>query len=664
MLLRVLMDNLLAIGLGLAVRHVVHMVGRGDARMTGTLVGIWEGAVLSHLLRKSRGGLDPLLGYAVRLVADYYVAENFARLVLTIVWTGLGIVLADIAPVLWVDVGLHRYWRRFRRDVHYMSRSMPSVDFFPRARTVRFSPRPTTALLSDSDSTATPISVRPRPHSKRHVPGSFESDTDTVTDAGSVRLRQSELLQPRRRQSVFPSFATVFMDDASEVTSAGHVDEGNISSPLSDGGTEDLSAANPSEIPDELELEYIDAKPEEGTPKQNNMGLPTPTDSLHPFDPMRQEYDFVRPPPPADIRTIPDTYDDWENISKSDADNAPSSQNEQPPAKESPPPQPIPPPGRQKSALPDKPAFTFTQPVLPAKPAPTSTQHVLPAKSAPTFTQHVLPDKPILTFTQQAVLPDKPASTPSCQINPLPLDSLRRYPLTEKPLADTYEFTGPLTKSPSADTYESTGPLTKKPPAGDTAQEHESSAPQGVADEEQAKSEHGEAKSVASDLSQETLDNIKGLECLEQMARLHQFVVKAKEDYESAVQKHRAVQTSGNKERAIQAKTEMDAYERKLKNITNKAEVCYLSHNKSEGKLADEIDLMSFKVKSALEESVRKALQQFLRPSTERNSLRFVTARANKQGAPQREYLIDLTKSLNLRSSTDPNNKRVIIVDK
>lgn len=609
MLLRVLMDNLLAIGLGLAVRHVVHMVGRGDARMTGTLVGIWEGAVLSHLLRKSRGGLDPLLGYAVRLVADYYVAENFARLVLTIVWTGLGIVLADIAPVLWVDVGLHRYWRRFRRDVHYMSRSMPSVDFFPRARTVRFSPRPTTALLSDSDSTATPISVRPRPHSKRHVPGSFESDTDTVTDAGSVRLRQSELLQPRRRQSVFPSFATVFMDDASEVTSAGHVDEGNISSPLSDGGTEDLSAANPSEIPDELELEYIDAKPEEGTPKQNNMGLPTPTDSLHPFDPMRQEYDFVRPPPPADIRTIPDTYDDWENISKSDADNAPSSQNEQPPAKESPPPQPIPPPGRQKSALPDKPAFTFTQPVLPAKPAPTSTQHVLPAKSAPTFTQHVLPDKPILTFTQQAVLPDKPASTVTQHIlpdkpaltfalqavlpdkpaptrqstamseKPPPYQDTYEFtdPLTEKPLADTYEFTGPLTKSPSADTYESTGPLTKKPPAGDTAQEHESSAPQGVADEEQAKSEHGEAKSVASDLSQETLDNIKGLECLEQMARLHQFVVKAKEDYESAVQKHRAVQTSGNKERAIQAKTEMDAYERKLKNITNKAEVCYLS---------------------------------------------------------------------------------------
>ena len=512
---RALMDNLLAVGLGLAVRHVVNVVGRADVKMAGTLVGMWEGAVLSHLLRKSGTALDPLLGYAVRLFVDYSVSENLTRLVLTVVWTGLGIILADIAPALWVDVGLHRYWRRFRRNVDSMSRSMPSVDvdFFPRARTVRFSPRPTTAALTDTDSTATPISPRspaaaaaPRPHSKRHVPGSFESDTDTVTDPGSVRLRQSELLQSRRRQSsVFPSFATVFRDSASDATSVGHVDEGNISSPLSEDGTEDLSAANPSEIPDELELEYIDTKPEEGTPKQRNTGLPTPTDSLHPFDPMRHDDDYVRPPPPADIRTIPDTYDDWENITKSDAENTlPSLPEKVEEQQESPAPHPIPPPVSDR----------------------VTNQHTI--------------------FMQESVLPEK--FTPTRQSTMM----------SEVP-------------PPYQDTYESTDPLTEKPLVG------EPSASQEVADEEQVKSEHGETTSVTSDLSANTLNNLQGLECLEQMARLHQLFAKSKEDYESAVQRHKAVQTSGNKAMANRARTEIDAYERKLTSITNKTEVCYLT---------------------------------------------------------------------------------------
>jgi len=147
------------------------------------------------------------------------------------------------------------------------------------------------------------------------------------------------------------------------------------------------------------------------------------------------------------------------------------------------------------------------------------------------------------------------------------------------------------------------------------------------------------------------------------MARLHQLIDKAKEDYEASVQRHKAVQTSGNKEMTNREKKQMDAFERKLKNLTNKAEACYFTHNKSEGKLADEIDLMSFKTKPTLEKNVRKALQQFLRPSTERSSIRFLSARS-KQGTQQREYIVDLLKSLDLRSRSDSSNGRVIIVDK
>jgi len=271
-----------------------------------------------------------------------------------------------------------------------------------------------------------------------------------------------------------------------------------------------MSAANPEEIPDELELEYVDTKPEEGTPKQHNTGLPTPTDSLHPFDPMRHEDDHVRPPPPADIRTIPDTYDDWENITKNDAEMMPpplpEKDNEQQVANETPSPQPIAPPNPSE---------------------PTSQNNTSAVQ------QHALLDTPPLT-TQAAPLENPP------------------------PYQDSY-----------------TDPLIK-PLAGDATDQKESLGAQDAppADEEQVMSEHSETK---SDISEETLNSLQGLECLEQMARLHQIIVKAKEDYEASVQRHKAVQTSGNKERTNREKKQVDAFERKLKTLTNKAEACYLT---------------------------------------------------------------------------------------
>ncbi|KAK2467882.1 hypothetical protein APHAL10511_000177 [Amanita phalloides] len=578
------MDYVLAIGLGLAVRHILHIVARNDPRTTGTLVGLWEGVVLAHFLKKSRRSLDPFLAYALRLFIDFCFTETLTALVLGVVWTGLGVILADIVPALWVDVGLHRYWRRFRRDIYYMSRSIPAVDIFPRARTVRFSPPPRPAALTDSDSTVTPsiASVRqlPRPVSKRHVPGSFESDTDTVTDPGSMRRRQRVLpaSQPSNRHSIYPSFTSVLRDNESEVTSVGHdADDGNISSSLSDGVTEDPSEVNPSEIPDELELEYIDTKPQ-GTPKQNtNMGLPTPTDSLHPFDPMRQD-DNIRPPPAADIRTIPDSYDDWEKITKGDAENTP------PPApdEENDEPLPIPPPNK-------------------------------------------------LTPTRKNTNSDRPP-----------------------PYQDAYQFTDPLTEEPL---FSGDGAGAPPDPATQDAP---------LSNEEQAKSENGEGmetKSIFSDLSENALNSLEGLECLEKMARLHPFIVKARQGYESAVQRHKAVQTSGNKRMVNQAKTEMDAFERKLKNLTNRAESCYLIHKKVGEKPSFEVDLSNSKTDAVLEENVRKTLENFLRPSVERTGVRFI-AMKGKAGAPQKDYIASLLKELQLDWRADPSNARVIIVNK
>ncbi|KAF8627836.1 hypothetical protein AX15_004253 [Amanita polypyramis BW_CC] len=667
--LAAVMDNLLAIGLGVLVRNVIHFVSRGDHKMTGTLVGMWEGVVLSHFLRKMRYSFDPLLAYAVRLFIDWFITENVTRLVLVVVWTGLGVILADIAPSLWVDVGLHRYWRRFRRDVYYMSRSMPKVDIFPRARTVRFSPSNTTAVLTDTDTTVSPSvastsrlpatpqpPVPVRPISKRHVPGSFESDVDTNTEAGSVRSRQRELptlsSYTRRRQTIFPAFTTVFRDDASEATSVGHdVDEGNISSPISEGQTEDLSAANPNEIPDELELEYVDTKPErameDGTPKQRNIGLPTPTDSTHPFDPMRHEEDHVRPPPPADILTIPDNCDDWEKIARDDAESAPPS-------------------------LPEK---NHKQPSAPS-PSPFVPLNDQSKEDLALMAPLHQPSANETKQTQRNISSDN--------VEPTRDSTTSERPPAYQDVYDEQNFIGPLAEKlpvsgDGVDGKSQAPPEGAQSQAGADAQarsengdgaEGKSESGDGAGDRfdigAQAKSEDGdgvEDKSVASDLSEETFNSLEGLTCLQQMARLHQLIVKARKDYEGATQRHKSVRTSGNKGMVNHARVEMDAFERRLKKLTNKAEACYLTHNQPDRKFAEEVDLSKFKTESAWEGHIQTTLEQFLRPSVEMGSLRFLSLRS-RAGKPQKDYITNLVNSLKLTSRAEPSNTRLIIVDK
>ena len=541
------MDNLLAIGLGLAVRYVTDIVSRGDIKTTGTLVGMWEGIVLSHFLKKMPNSTDPLIGYGVRLFFDYFLNESVTRLVLVIVWTGLGIILADITPALWVDVGLHRYWRRFRRDISYMSRSMPQVDIFPRARTVRFSPRHTTAGLSDSESTVTPsiisttqapLTAAPRTTSKRHVPGSFESDVDTNTEPGSVPIRQRELpgaspstAQPRRRQSIYPSFTPATRDNVSDVSSVGHdVDEGNISSPTSEALTEDISLANPNEIPDEPGLEYVDTKFEgtanDGTPKQRNAGLPTPTDSTHPFDPLRQDDESVRLPPSADLWTIPDNddtgpMDGWGLTGKGDA----MMSDTQPPP------------------LPDKDRGHTGQSSLSA----TQSTASRPAST---------------TQFQEAV---EEAANAQQQSNN---NTNRSSAMSEKP-PSYHEYSNPF--DPIFET-----PLNSGEPeeaANDPASSERQANPESV--------DGADEMSTLSDLSEATLQTLQSLSSLDQMAKLHQLITKAKEVYQKAARRYESVQTSGNKAMASTAKSEMDERERRLKKLTQKAEACFLTRMSS-----------------------------------------------------------------------------------
>ncbi|KAF5322755.1 hypothetical protein D9619_001319 [Psilocybe cf. subviscida] len=367
-----LMDSLFSIAFGLGLRFVVDTVSRQDFKLTGTLVGLWEGVILLHFTKKMPKSSDPYIAFAVRLGIDFFLTESVARLVLVLIWTGLGMILADITPAIWSDVGLNRVWRHFRRDLYTMAEMVPTVAFFPPQRTVRFSPsHAPTAIGNDddaaSDITATertpsapvpppnPILPASRDARKRRVPGhyGFEySDTETERSYAPRGSRTS------RRLSVYPGQAPYdsASDSMSSITPTEDVDAGNLSDGASStGGTEragqsSTSIVNLSEVQgteeeapaaavvapimaiDTAVAAAVAAKDDEAgnrTPTQQPLWIPpTPSDSAAAWRLNRKReaggFDDAKPTRPLGepMPQIPDFLDeprteDWTDIGKS-----------------------------------------------------------------------------------------------------------------------------------------------------------------------------------------------------------------------------------------------------------------------------------------------------------------------------------------------------------
>ncbi|KAF9556679.1 hypothetical protein CPC08DRAFT_669547 [Agrocybe pediades] len=360
-----LMDSVFAIGFGLGLRFVVDTVSHHDFKLTGTLVGLWEGVILLHFLKKMPKSSDPYIAYGVRLFVDFLFTESVARLVLVLIWTALGMVLADVTPAIWDEVGLKRIWKRFRRDIYTLTQMIPTVAFFPPARTVRFSPSRAPSVVSEARSGVTP-SVAPtgmtptttdavppsepppaprRQVAKRRLPGYFSMDTtDTETDSGSVvsvGTFGGITGRTSRRLSVYPG--RMDLDSQSSTPSQNDLDEGNISD-TSSNITERAPYSgipDPESIPD-MELEeplLIDVtaapvKHEEGevTPKgQKNFYMPpTPSDSAARWP--REVDEAPLPVPSGSMPEIPDfleesNTEDWEKIQRADY----TDDNEKPP---------------------------------------------------------------------------------------------------------------------------------------------------------------------------------------------------------------------------------------------------------------------------------------------------------------------------------------------
>ena len=153
------MDNLYAIGAGLVLRFVVDLASDHNLKIAGSLVGLWEGVVLYHFLGKMPRSFDPYVAYGFRLFVDFLFTESLAKMTIVLLWTGLGVLLSDIAPVVWNDSGLRRLYRRTWVRLPRLP-SVPKVGI-PARRTVQFWDSPPTPSSAASDITDTPTSILP-----------------------------------------------------------------------------------------------------------------------------------------------------------------------------------------------------------------------------------------------------------------------------------------------------------------------------------------------------------------------------------------------------------------------------------------------------------------------------------------------------------------------
>ncbi|KAF8557633.1 hypothetical protein OG21DRAFT_1395232, partial [Imleria badia] len=84
------MESLLAIGVGLVLRIVVDAATDNDDRVGGVLVGLWEGVVLNHFVRRMPHSFDPYLGFGFRIFVDFLFTQSLSRLSLVALWALVG----------------------------------------------------------------------------------------------------------------------------------------------------------------------------------------------------------------------------------------------------------------------------------------------------------------------------------------------------------------------------------------------------------------------------------------------------------------------------------------------------------------------------------------------------------------------------------------------
>lgn len=197
------MESVLAIGIGLGLRIVVD-AATDDHRVGGVLVGLWEGVVLNHFVRKMPRSFDPYVALAFRVFVDFLFTQSLSRMALVVLWTLVGMLLADVTPSILRDSSLRRLYRRVRREARHFKRAIPDIRIkndIPRVRFFSHRRRSSSPVSIRSDRAApaqspppenTPMPGLPRRPSGRNPPGTFPGSSgwsETETEVTALRNR-------------------------------------------------------------------------------------------------------------------------------------------------------------------------------------------------------------------------------------------------------------------------------------------------------------------------------------------------------------------------------------------------------------------------------------------------------------------------------------------
>jgi hypothetical protein len=240
------MESVLAIGVGLGLRIVVDVATDNDERVggvfhllpfnvtyliptSGVLVGLWEGVVLNHFVRRMPRSFDPYLGFGFRIFVDFLFTQSLSRLALVVLWALVGMLLADVAPNVWRDSGLRHLYRQVCKDVRHVKRSvphirikndLPSVRLFNKSRSssssVSGSIRSDRAAPSRSPAPSRPSTPGPARRQGPSPPGTFPDVSgwsETGTDISNPRERviipgPSPALIPSREHAAYERIDT------------------------------------------------------------------------------------------------------------------------------------------------------------------------------------------------------------------------------------------------------------------------------------------------------------------------------------------------------------------------------------------------------------------------------------------------------------------------
>lgn len=164
------MDNLIAIGVGLGLRALIDSVAQ-PTYIASALVGLWEGVVLNHFIAKFPSSIDPYLALGFRLFVDYLFTESVTRELITVLWTGLGMLLADVGLQLSSDYRFRQLWRRTQQKLPLPAMRQSSRSLPPR---VRFYEDPDSQSTSGSGTTVASSPVVPVRPTTTPVPGQFD----------------------------------------------------------------------------------------------------------------------------------------------------------------------------------------------------------------------------------------------------------------------------------------------------------------------------------------------------------------------------------------------------------------------------------------------------------------------------------------------------------